>query len=52
MNCLSSEDLKEERNYSLTYKPTLNLGACPVYVAVIPYGYLRSCSGWRNIIGF
>jgi hypothetical protein len=30
MNCLSSEDLNEERNYSLTYKPTLNLGACPV----------------------
>ena len=30
MNCLSSEDLKEERNYSLTYKPTLNLDACPV----------------------
>jgi hypothetical protein len=31
MNCLSSEDLKEERNCSLTYKPTLNLDACPVY---------------------
>ena len=30
MNCLSSEDLKEERNCSLTYKPTLNLDACPV----------------------
>ena len=31
MNCLSSEDLKEERNCSLAYKPTLNLDACPVY---------------------
>jgi hypothetical protein len=30
MNCLSSEDLKEEKNCSLTYKPTLNLEACPV----------------------
>jgi hypothetical protein len=30
MNCLSSEDLKEERNHSLTYKLTLNREACPV----------------------
>ena len=29
MNCLSSEDLKEERDCSLTFNPTLNLHACP-----------------------
>ena len=32
MNCLSSEDLKEERNFLLTVKSTLNPHPCPVWV--------------------
>lgn len=30
MNCLSSEDLKEERDCSLTFNTTLKLWACLV----------------------
>ena len=32
MDCLSSEDLKEENNCSLTFNPTLNFHACPVWM--------------------
>jgi len=38
MDCLSSEDLKEENNCSLTFNPTLNFHACPVWM----------CSGGRR----
>jgi hypothetical protein len=31
MNCLSSEDLNEERNCSLILKTTLNPHACPIF---------------------
>jgi hypothetical protein len=30
MNCLSSEDLKEERDCSLNLNPTLNPRTCPI----------------------
>ena len=33
MNCLSSGDLKEEKNCSLRLNPTLNIQACPILQA-------------------
>jgi hypothetical protein len=30
MNCLSSEDLKEEKNFFLILEPTLNPQPCPM----------------------
>jgi hypothetical protein len=38
MNCLSSEDLKEERNCSLTLDATLNPYACQIPPTTVKFG--------------